>query len=160
VRIDKDKLKKKVIEDNDKEVRSFLLSEILFKLSENQNLDQKFNLIKNDIYKKGFLNAVLLHSISDTAVNGGELGWITEKSLNPKIRNEIYNLDIGNFTNPIIIPGGFLILKLNKSKNEKNKYDVEKKIDELIRFTTNQQLNRLSNIYYDKVKKEIKIDEL
>ncbi len=160
VRIDKDKLKKKVIEDNDNEVRSFLLSEILFKLSENQNLDQKFNLIKSDIYEKGFLNAALLHSISDTAVNGGELGWITEKSLNPKIRNEIYNLDIGNFTNPIIIPGGFLILKLNKSKNEKNKYDVEKKIDELIRFTTNQQLNRLSNIYYDKIKKEIKIDEL
>ena len=160
VRIDKDQLRNKVIEDNDKEVRSFLLSEILFKLSENQNIDQKFSLIKNDINEKGFINAALLHSISDTAVDGGDLGWIAERSLNPKIRDEIYNLEVGNFTNPIIIPGGFLILKLNKIKNEKKKYDVEKKINELVRYTTNQQLNRLSNIYYDKVKKEIKIDEL
>ena len=160
VRIDKDQLRNKVIEDNDKEVRSFLLSEILFKLSENQNIDQKFSLIKNDINEKGFINAALLHSISDTAVDGGDLGWIAERSLNPKIRDEIYNLEVGNFTNPIIIPGGFLILKLNKIKNEKKKYDVEKKINELVRYTTNQQLNRLSNIYYDKVKKEITINEL
>jgi peptidyl-prolyl cis-trans isomerase SurA len=49
---------------------------------------------------------------------------------------------------------------MNKSKNEKEKFNIEKKVDELIRISTNQQLNRLSNIYYDKVKKEIKIDEL
>ena len=158
--IDQNKIKDKVIEDNDKEIRSFLLSEIFFKISENQNLNTKFNLIKEDIIKKGFLNAVLLHSASDTAVNGGDLGWIAERSLNPKIKDKISRLEIGEFTNPIIIPGGFLILKLNKIKNEKKKYDIEKKVKELIRVSTNQQLNRLSNIYYDKIKKEIKIDEL
>ena len=158
--IDQNKIKDKVIEDNDKEIRSFLLSEIFFKISENQNLNTKFNLIKEDIIKKGFLNAVLLHSASDTAVSGGDLGWIAERSLNPKIKDKISRLEIGEFTNPIIIPGGFLILKLNKIKNEKKKYDIEKKVKELIRVSTNQQLNRLSNIYYDKIKKEIKIDEL
>ena len=158
--IAQNKIKDKVIEDNDKEIRSFLLSEIFFKISENQNLNTKFNLIKEDIIKKGFLNAVLLHSASDTAVSGGDLGWIAERSLNPKIKDKISRLEIGEFTNPIIIPGGFLILKLNKIKNEKKKYDIEKKVKELIRVSTNQQLNRLSNIYYDKIKKEIKIDEL
>tara|TARA_A100001015_G_scaffold39726_1_gene43591 strand:+ start:8353 stop:9291 length:939 start_codon:yes stop_codon:yes gene_type:complete len=160
VKIDRDKLKSKIIEDNDKEIRFFLLSEIFFKISNNQNLDQKFNLVKKDIKEKGFRSAVLLHSISDTAVNSGDLGWIAERSLNPKIRDKISILKVGNFTDPIIIPGGFLILKLNEIKIEKKKYNIEKKIDELIRISTNQQLNRLSNIYYDKVKKEIKIDEL
>ncbi len=160
VRIDKERLKSKVIEDNDKEINSFLLSEIFFKQSNSQNLDQKFNLIKKDISEKGFLTAALLHSISDTAVDGGNLGWIAERSLNPKIKKEIYKLKEGDFTDPIIVPGGFLILKLNQSKSEKKKYDIEKKVNELIRISTNQQLNRLSNIYYDKIKKEIKIDEL
>ncbi len=160
VKIDRDKLKNKIIEDNDKEIRFFLLSEIFFKISNNQNLDQKFNLVKKDIEEKGFRSAVLLHSMSDTAVNSGDLGWIAERSLNPKIRDKISILKVGNFTDPIIIPGGFLILKLNEIKIEKKKYNIEKKIDELIRISTNQQLNRLSNIYYDKVKKEIKIDEL
>ncbi len=160
VRIDKDKLKEKVIEDNDKKIRFYLLSEIFFKKSKKKNLDQKFNLIKKDIIEKGFTSAALLHSISDTAVNGGDLGWIAESSLNSKIKNEISNLKVGDFTNPIIVPGGFLVLKLDEIKSEKKKYDIEKKIDELIRISTNQQLNRLSNIYYDKVKKEIKIDEL
>ena len=137
-----------------------MLSEIFFKKSVNKNLNQKFDLIRKDIIEKGFSSAALLHSISDTAVNGGDLGWIAERSLNPKIRDKISILKVGNFTDPIIIPGGFLILKLNEIKIEKKKYNIEKKIDELIRISTNQQLNRLSNIYYDKVKKEIKIDEL
>ena len=160
VKINRDELKNKVIEDNDKKIRFYLLSEIFFKKSVNKNLNQKFDLIRKDIIEKGFSSAALLHSISDTAVNGGDLGWIAERSLNPKIKDEILNLNVGDFTNPIVIPGGFLVLKINEIKIEKKKYDIEKKINELIRISTNQQLNRLSNIYYDKVKKEIKIDEL
>ena len=160
VRIDRDKLKNKVIEDNDKKIKSYLLSEIFFKQPENQTLEEKYNLIKKDIIEKGFSSAVLLHSISDTSVNGGDLGWIAERSLNPKIIDKISILKTGDISNPIIVPGGFLVLKLNEIKNEKKKYNIEKKVDELIRISTNQQLNRLSNIYYDKIKKEIKIDEL
>ncbi len=158
--INKTKLKNKIIEDNDKEIKSFFLSEIVFKTSKTQNLNQKFDIIKKDINEKGFSNAALLHSISNSSVNGGDLGWISERSLNPKIENKIKNLKIGNFTDPIIIPGGFLILKLKELKNEKNKYNVEKKLNELIRISTNQQLNQLSNIYFDKIKKETNISEL
>tara|TARA_S200000501_G_scaffold378285_1_gene440182 strand:+ start:3348 stop:4280 length:933 start_codon:yes stop_codon:yes gene_type:complete len=158
--INKTKLKNKIIEDNDKEIKSFFLSEIVFKTSKTQNLNQKFDIIKKDINEKGFSNAALLHSISNSSVDGGDLGWISERSLNPKIENKIKNLKIGNFTDPIIIPGGFLILKLKELKNEKNKYNVEKKLNELIRISTNQQLNQLSNIYFDKIKKETNISEL
>ena len=47
-----------------------------------------------------------------------------------------------------------------KVKVKKKNMMLKKKVNELIRLSTNQQLNRLSNIYYDKIKKEIKIDEL
>mgnify|MGYP001170400409 FL=1 len=160
VKIDKKKLKEKIIKDNNKEVKSFSISEIVFKISENQSLNQKLEIIHKDINEKGFSNAALLHSMSDSTINGGELGWFTEKSLNPKIKEKIIKLEIGKYTDPIIIPGGFLILKLNNIKKDKIKYDVEQKLNELIRITTNQQLNQLSNIYFDKVKREIKIEKL
>mgnify|MGYP002043489985 FL=1 len=158
--IDKDKLKQKIIKDNNKIIKSYLLSEIVFKVLNNENFNMKFNLIEKDIRDKGFSNAALLHSISSTQNSGGDLGWITEISLNPKIKNKVMQLKIGDYTKPIIIPGGFLILKAIDIKETKNKYDINKKLEELIRFTTNQQLNQLSNIYFEKVKKEITINEL
>ena len=160
IKIDETKLKEKIIKENNNEVKSFLISEIIFKLLEKQNINQKFEMIKKDINEKGFSNAALLHSISGSSTNGGEIGWFTEKSLNSKIRNKIKELKIGEYSEPIIIPGGFLILKLDNIKKEKKDYDIKKKLKELIRISTNQQLNQLSNIYFEKVKKEIKIDEL
>ena len=158
--IDKTKLREKVIEDNDREIKSFLISEIVFKILKNKNINETFELIQKDINEKGFSNSALLHSISNSAINGGDLGWIEEQSLNPKIKSKINKLKVGSYTDPMTIPGGFLILKLNEVKKDKIKYDIDKKLNELIRITTNQQLNQLSNIYFDKVKKEIKIEKL
>ncbi len=158
--IDKAKLREKIIEDNDRQIKSFLISEIVFKILENKNINETFELIQKDIDEKGFSNSALLHSISNSAINGGDLGWIVERSLNPKIKDKINKLKVGSYTDPITIPGGFLILKLNEVKKDKIKYDIDKKLNELIRITTNQQLNQLSNIYFDKIKKEIKIEKL
>ena len=103
---------------------------------------------------------MLLHSISSSVNTGGNLGWISEKSMNSKIKKEIIKIDIGEYTNPIVIPGGFLILKLNDIKETEQKLDINKKLKELIRQTTNQQLNELSNIYFEKVKKNMIINEI
>ena len=137
-----------------------MLSEIVFNVDEKLNLESKYNQIKEDILEKGFDNAALLHSISNTSNSGGELGWIKENSLNSKLQKTISKLNIGEITEPIIIQGGFLILKLNDTKKIKNKIDVEKELKKLIAKETNQQLNQFSNIYFNKVKKEIKINEI
>ena len=60
---------------------------------------------------------------------------------------------------PIIIPGGALILKLEDSNN-KNEVDINDKLNELIKYSTNEQLNQFSNIYSNKIKKNIQINEL
>ena len=41
----------------------------------------------------------------------------------------------------------------------KNKVDVEVELKKIIAKETNQQLNQFSNIYFNKVKKEIQINE-
>ena len=98
-----------------------MLSEIVFNVDEKLNLESKYNQIKEDILEKGFDNAALIHSISNTSNSGGELGWIEENSLNSKLQKTISKLNIGEITEPIIIQGGFLILKLNDTKKSKIK---------------------------------------
>ena len=66
---------------------------------------------------------------------------------------------IGKFTNPILIPGGFLILKIKDIKEIEKKIDIEKELNSRIRSMQNQQLNQYSNIYFKKIKKDILIDE-
>ena len=160
IKIDKDNLRKQITKKKDKEIKSYLLSEIVFNVDEKLNLESKYNQIKEDIIEKGFDNAALLHSISNTSNSGGELGWIDENSLNSRLQKTISKLNIGEITEPVIIQGGFLILKLNDTKNIKNKINVEKELKKLIAKKTNQQLNQFSNIYFNKVKKEIQINEI
>ena len=88
------------------------------------------------------------------------MGWIKETSLNLKIRKELENLKIGKFTKPILIPGGFLILNLNNKKIIKREIDVEKEIKQIVNEKTNDELNRMSTIYLNKVKKNFQIYEL
>ena len=160
IKINKDNLRRQIIEKKDKEIKSYLLNEIVFNVDEKLNLESKYNQIKEDIFEKGFNNAALLHSISNTSNSGGELGWIEENSLNSKLQTTISKLNVGEITEPIIIQGGFLILKLNDTKKIKNKVNVEVELKKLIAQETNQQLNQFSNIYFNKVKKEIKINEI
>ena len=160
IKIDKNNLRKQIIKKKDKEIKSYLLSEIVFNIDEQLSLEVKYNQIIEDILEKGFDNAALIHSISNTSNSGGDLGWIDENSLNSKLQKTISKLNIGEITEPIIIKGGFLILKLNDTKKIKNEINVEVELKKLIAKETNQQLNQFSNIYFNKVKKEIKINEI
>ena len=153
--------KQKIINDlkkNDKQ-SEFLLAEILFNVNEGENLDDKYNLINNSIKKINFSQAALAYSTSNTANKGGKLGWVAESILSEKIFNELKNLKIGEHTNPILVPGGFLILKLLDLRKISRDFDLDNEVKKIVRKKTNQQLNRFSNIYFNKLKKDITINE-
>ena len=153
--------KQLIIDDlkkNDKQ-SEFLISEILFNINENENLNDKFNDINNSIEKNDFSQTALIYSISNTANKGGKLGWVKESILSKKILNELKKLKIGEHTNPILVPGGFLILKLIDLREVKKDFDLNKEIKKIVDEKTNQQLNRFSNIYFNKVKKDTTINE-
>ena len=138
-----------------------LLSEIIFRIKNKKDLEKKYNEIKNDIQNDGFENAALIHSISNSASSGGAIGWIDKNSLNKVVNNALLNLKIGEYSEPILTASGFLILKINDiKKNISDEESLEKKVNTLIRIKTNQQLNQLSNIYLNKVKKDLTINEL
>ena len=157
VKIDVKKLKEEILKDNKQ--KEFLLSELVFNLEINESLEKKFDLISKSILDDGFENSALTYSISDSATNGGNLGWVKESSINKKIKKEVYKLKINVHTTPITIPGGFLILKLNETKVTEKEIDLDKELQTIIRIKTNDQLNQFSNIFLNKIKKDIVISE-
>jgi len=159
VRINEEELKKK-IKKNNKLLKSYLLSEISFEVSNLKELDKKFLEISEIINDKGFDYAALRYSISPSSNLGGKLDWINENSLNKNIIEALKNLNINDFTKPINIPGGFLILQINDVKNTKIELDFDKELKKLENYEKNNQLNQYSKIYFNKVKKDLEISEL
>lgn len=160
VKINKEDLIKQIDNNLSLGEKNFLLSEIIFTLENKKDLNKKYLEIKDSILKIGFENAALTYSISDSSNLGGKLGWIKESSLNKIIQNNLDKLDKNGITNPIFSPNGYIILKIDDIKFTKKNYDKKKLLDNLIKSKTNQQLNQYSNIYFNKIKKDILINEL
>ena len=157
------KINKKLIRNNllkNKKQKEFLISEILFNVNENEKLNEKFNIIENSINKINFSQTALAYSTSDSANKGGKLGWITESILSKEIYHKLKSLNIGEHTKPILVPGGFLILKLLDIREVNKEINIDNEVKKIIKEKTNQQLNRFSNIYFNKVKKDIIVNEL
>ena len=158
VKIDENKIKKE-IENNKQFTNSYLLYEITFNTEKKDDLQIIFEKIKKSIEINGFENTASIFSISDTSKVGGKLGWINENSISKKIVEEIKNLNDGEYTNPIQIPGGFLVLSVKEKKTLEQETDIEAEFSLKVKALTNQQLNQYSNIYFNKIKKNIKIYE-
>ena len=158
LKIDKEKIRKNIQANNQKS-KSYLLYEIVYGDEESSENKQLFEKIKDSISKDGFQNTAAIFSISESSKSGGKLGWINESSMDKKIYNEISKIQKGDYTNPILIPGGFLILAVMDKKEIKKEIDIEKELNVRIRSLQNEQLNQYSNIYYRKIKKDILINE-
>ncbi len=158
VKIDQKKIGEEIKKNNFQ--NEYLLSEIIFELKKNEILNDKYKIIKNEIKNKGFGNAAMMFSISGTSKEEGKLGWIKENSLNKKIKNQILKIDIGEITNPILITGGYLILKIDDIKKIKKNNNFDDELKYIINKKTNEQLNQFSIIYFNKIKKNITINEL
>ena len=154
-----EELKKKVDKNKDKnnEVTKYLLSEILFSINSEENFEKKDNEIKKKIMENGFKTAANIYSISSTAKFGGRIGLMNEKQLSPKILKEIKQIKVGEITNTLDVPSGFLILKLEDKIVEKFEKDLKKELENLVRFETDRQLNQFSIIYFNKLKLNSKI---
>ena len=157
IKINKEEIKNKI---KDRKQKEYNLSEILFELEENEKLEDKYELINSYINRKSFSEAVLKFSISKTINNKGKLGWVKETVLNKKIIKNLNKISTGKISKPIVLPGGYLILKIEDVKETNIEFDIENEINLIVKEKTNEQLNQYSNIYFNKIKKNIKINEL
>jgi len=159
--IDREKIKREILQSPQKEdQREFLLSEINFNATDKTDLKSKYKRIISDIEKLGFKKTALKHSNSESASNGGLIGWVKEDNLNLTIKEIISELKIGQVSKPIRTSSGFIILKIEDEKLYVSKLNINEKVDEIIKFKTNDQLSQFSKMYFNKIKKNIIINEL
>ena len=160
IKINSEAIKKEILQNQKTGSKKYFLQEILFDIKKDENIQKKNYLIQDSINKQGFEKTALLYSISSTSQNNGNIGWISASSLNKNIYDKIKDLKAGEISKPITIPGGFLILKILEMKIVQEEIDVEKELSKVIKNKTNSQLNQYSLIFYNKIKKDIQIDEL
>ena len=146
-------------EKTKKSEKQYKLLEIVIENKNNTNIDNEIEKIKKSIEEVGFKNTASLYSVSDSSKLGGDIGWINESSLSTKILKELNNIKIGDFVKPINIGKNYLILKIENIKSEIIEVDKKKKIEEIIQFEKNRQLEQFSNIYFNQIKINTNINE-
>jgi len=162
VKIDEDKLRKilkEKIKKNNNMQKSYLLSEIFFNEQNTKELTDKYNLIEKNIIEIGFKNSANKYSQSDSAKNGGNIGWVKESQLSKVIKDKITNLNAGEHSKIITLPGGFLIIKVNDIKEEKVEKNFEEEFKKFVIYEKNRQLNQFSIIYFNRVKQNSDLSE-
>jgi peptidyl-prolyl cis-trans isomerase SurA len=154
IKINKEQIKRQLQNKDTTKVKEYQLSEIVFNVETKNDIEKKYIEITKSINKIGFENTASIYSISDSAKIGGEIGWINENLINIKIKKNIDTLQIGEISQPIILPNGILILQIINIKNSEMKIDIEVEYNKAINFEKNRQLNQFSIIYFNKIKKK------
>ena len=142
---------------NQTDVEQLRISEIEIYLNNDLTDQKKIMNIKEQINKHGFEATAVKYSISSTASNKGELGWLNAKSLNKKIFNVVSKIKVGEVTEPIITSNSALFLKLNEKKISKVE-NLDK--DELKVNLINRKKNEIFNLYSRSLLSKLKNNSL
>ncbi len=160
IKIDKENLINQ-IERSSKEEFSieYNLSEIVFIKNQNISLKDQSKKIIESIEINGFENTANLYSIGDSSKVGGKIGWVKKNNLSLEISRELENLEINSYSDPIKIDNNYLILKINDIKETAVKIDKQKELDKMIMIETSKQLDKFSNIFFNRIKLNSVISE-
>ena len=139
--------------------KSFLISEILFQSKNEKEYQETYNNIIKTIKESSFKSAASIYSISDTSINSGEIGWVKKNEISNLIYNELNTLNVGDFTQPIKVASGFLMIYLEDLKKEEQEINPEEEFKKIVMIEKNRQLNEYSIIYYKKIEKQTFINE-
>ena len=161
INIDENKIRQNVKNEkmNYKEVIEYDLSEIVLAPQDKKEFDEKIKKVMETINMYGFETAAIKFSISDSSKMGGSIGKIKENQISKKLKKEIQNLKVNDFSKPIIINNNYLIIKVNQKKTINEKFDENKVVKEIIKIEKDKQYQNFSQIYYNKIKLNSQINE-
>ena len=149
---------KKIIE-NEKEFQEFNISEIEIMMEGNTNIDEITLDFKNKIRDEGFETAALKYSMSSSANNKGNLGWISSRSLSKEIFEVLKTMDIGQISNPIKRQNSILFLKLvNERTARVENINIEELKERIIGQKKNEMFNLYSKSHLSKLKNTVLIE--
>ena len=162
VNIDKKKLRRilqKKINNNEYKNEDYNISEILFQLNSNEDLNTKLSVIKKSISELGFENTANIYSVSPSSKFGGKIGWIQKNQLSEVLLKEIMQVKKNELSQPIQANNGYLIIKLNDKRIVNKEVNFEDELSKLVNFEKEKQYNQISNIFYNKIKQNTYISE-
>ena len=160
IKIDKENLLNKIEKISSEESSlEYNLSEIVFINNQNITLEEQSEKILESIKINGFENTANLYSASDSAKVGGKIGWVKKNNLSLEINQKLDNLEINSHSDPIKIGNNYLILKINDIREIKIEINKKKELDKMIMVETSNQLDKFSNIFYNKIKLNSAISE-
>jgi peptidyl-prolyl cis-trans isomerase SurA len=159
IEINESKIYKNITQRNNNQTREYQLAEIIFEIKNKEEIKKKYKDIISNIKEVGFENAASMYSFAESSKIGGDIGWVSEASLNNKIKEIIINLKIGEISSPIILPNGVLILKVKNKRNAKIQINYKNELKKAIDFEKNRQLDQYAKIYFNKVKKNLEFNE-
>ena len=157
--INEEMIMQKIRKNTKTHTKEYQLSEIIFEVKNKEEIENKYKEIIRSIDEIGFKNSASIYSFSESAKIGGDIGWINENSLNNIIKENINKLQEGQNSKPIILPNGILILNVVKIRDSKIKIDYKSDLKKAINYEKNRQLNQYSKIYYNKIRKNLNIDD-
>ena len=89
--------------------------------------------------------------------SGVKVNWVPMKDFHYDLKS--MTKKINDYTKPITIPGGFLVIKLDDKKKEEIEIDFNKEFNKQVANEKNSQLQQFSEIFYKKIKKNSVISE-
>jgi len=143
---------------NEEKMNEYLISEIIIKKVDKEMIEAETEELINKIKTEGFENTAKIFSISKSAVNGGDLGWIKEDSISDEIKNILINTQVGNISEPIFLPEGILIFKVRNKREIESTLTLEEMKDQLVYSEKIKILQLYSLSHYDKLRKTISVN--
>lgn len=142
---------------NKKEIKEYLISEIVIKTVGQDKLESVISELKNKIKNEGFESVAMNSSISDSATQGGNIGWINENLVSKKIKSAIATTPVGNISEPILLPYGILIFKVKNKRTIKKNINMEEAKNELVNSEKTKILNMHSTSHFNNLRRSIAV---
>ena len=141
-----------------KKIKEYLISEILISPpEEGVSVNNEIKKLMDKIKVDGFESVAKNFSISKSATNAGDLGWLSENTISKRMRSTIISTPVGGLSKPILLPEGLLIFKIRDKRVKEYDVPLEEAKDRLVNTEKIKILNMHSLSHYDKVKRSIAI---
>ena len=144
--------------ENKKEIQEYLISEIIIKPVQSKKVESKIKEVRDKIQNEGFENTARDLSIAESAINGGDLGWLNENIISSEFKLEIINTPIGSVSKPVFLPEGILFFKVRDKRKTEKAINHEDLKNQLVHAEKTKILNMHSLSHFENVKRAITVN--
>ena len=144
--------------ENQKELEEYLVSEIIIQSVQSKKIESKIKEVRDRIQTEGFENAARDLSISESAIRGGDLGWLSENVISNEFKSEIINTPIGNISEPVFLPEGILFFKVRDKRKSEKTINQEDLKNQLINAEKTKILQMHSLSHFENIKRAVTVN--